>query len=87
MGEPYESVLVRFDDVEITTAANNASFYVGTMDQNGATFKFDDDIFQNTAAATTCYDTITGIWSYNTFDNNWVFFPIDAGDTVGGSCN
>jgi hypothetical protein len=90
-GEPYESVLVTLENVKLKTVGTDASFHVGTMTQ-GVDFKFDDAIYRIIESGTgavpagTCYDAITGIWSYNVYDNNWVFFPIDAGDTVGGSC-
>jgi hypothetical protein len=94
-GELYESVLVTLTNVEITAVGNNTNFYVGTMQQvtGGGTpvtttFKYDDDIFRIAAGDVvgTCYASITGIWSYQVYDNAWYFLPIAAGTTAGGSC-
>jgi hypothetical protein len=86
-GEPYESVLVTLTDVEITTAATDATYHVGSMTQGATVFKFDDAIHKLTqdGTANTCFSSITGIWSYNIYDNNWVFFPAAAG-TIGTGC-
>jgi predicted extracellular nuclease len=84
-GEPAESVLVQLDNVKVTTAAA-ADYYTGTMLQGSTAFKFDDDAFRTTAAKDTCYDTINGFWSYNVYDNAWIFLPTQVGDTSGGSC-
>lgn len=84
-GEPAESVLVELKDVAITAAANSNNFYAGTMQQggeNGPTFKFDDDSFRITSPADTCYSSITGIWSYQVYDNAWYFLPTAAGVTT-----
>lgn len=96
-GEPYESVLITLDNVLLKTVGTMASFHVGTMKQGVTDFKFDDAIYQlgepggdvtPVFAAGTCFDTITGVASYNVYDNNWVFYPIDEGtwDTAGGTC-
>lgn len=84
-GEPYESVLVTLTNVEITTAAD--SNHVGSMTQGSEVFKFDDTIHRLSQEGTTgtCYSTITGIWTYNVYDNHWVFFPRAAG-TTGAGC-
>lgn len=73
----------------------------------GTDFKFDDSIFRigeagctgtvnnpcpPVRAVDTCWASITGIWSYNAFDNNWVFLPRKAASanaedgTLNGTC-
>lgn len=84
-GEPAESVLIELKDVAITVAANSGNFYAGMMQQGGAsgpTFKFDDDSYRITSPAGTCYSSITGIWSYQVYDNAWYFLPTAAGTTT-----
>jgi hypothetical protein len=83
-GEPYESVLVTLTNVKITTIANAASFGVGSMTQGTEVFKFDDAIHRLADAGTldTCYATITGVWSYNVYDDFWVFLPHAAATKV-----
>lgn len=91
-GEPYEGVLVTLQNVKLKTVADSM-YHVGTMNQGGTggtDFKFDDVLFQigeagctgtscgPVRAAGTCWSLITGIWSYNAFDNNWVFYPRKA---------
>lgn len=77
-GEPYESVLVQLTNVRVT-AAGTAMDYLATMTQNGTTFMADDDMYRIVAGdVTKCYSTITGIWSYNVFANDWVFLPRTA---------
>jgi hypothetical protein len=84
-GEPYESVLVTLTNVEVTVAPD-AMYSVGTMKQNGTSFKFDDDAFRITGATVgTCYASITGVWSYQVYDNAWYFLPTAQG-TTGGTC-
>lgn len=79
-GEPYESVLVKLTNVGIETAADSM-YHVGSMNQGGTIFTFDDGIFQLAAETNTskCYAEITGIWFYNVYSNDWVFYPIDDG--------
>lgn len=84
-GEPYESVLVTLTNVKVTTAPNN--FGVGQMQQGSTTFLFDDDIFQTAAGELNkCYASITGVWTYQVFDNGYGLLPIAAG-TGTGNCN
>lgn len=92
-GEPYESVLITLDNVLLKTVGDSM-YHVGTMKQGVTDFKFDDAIHQLKESGTgsfpagTCFDTITGVASYNVYDNNWVFYPIDETnwDTMGGTC-
>lgn len=84
-GEPYEHVLVTLTNVKVTAAPNN--FGVGQMTQNGTPFLFDDDIFVTPAGELNkCYATITGLWTYQIFDNAYGLLPLAAG-TGTGTCN
>jgi hypothetical protein len=90
-GELYESVLVTLTNVEIK-AVGDSMYHVGQMEQGSTTFKYDDDIFRIAEGASgdpvgTCYSSITGIWSYQVYDNVWYFLPVAAGNKVGGICN
>ncbi len=79
-GEPYESVLVTLTNVKVTTLGNAGNFFVGTATQSGTMFKFDDDMYRFGADdLNDCFATITGVWSYNVFDNVYVFLPRATG--------
>jgi hypothetical protein len=75
-GEAYESVLVTLTNVKVTAAGNSTNFYVGELEQNGMKFLSDDDILRLTDPVGTCYATITGIWTYQVFDNKYGLLPI-----------
>jgi len=83
-GEPYESVLVTLTNVKVTVAGTQANFFVGELEQNGTKFLSDDDILRLTDPVGTCYATITGIWTYQVFDNKYGLLPISK--TTGGVC-
>lgn len=86
-GEPYESVLVTLTNVKVTTLGTSTNFYVSDLTQSGTAFKADDDIYRLvTADMNACYATITGIWTYNLFDNVYMFLPLGPG-TGTGVCN
>lgn len=88
-GEPYEGVLVKLENVKVTTALDATSGQ-RTMQAGATTFIADDDMFRLTEATNTCYRSIVGIWHYNAFptDNRYVFLPRSQADvdTVGGVC-
>ena len=83
-GEPYESVLVTLENVKVTVPGTNASFYVGELAQAGTAFLSDDDIFRLLDPVDTCYATITGIWTYNIFEDRYGLLPIST--TPNGTC-
>jgi hypothetical protein len=85
-------VLITLDNVKLKTVADSM-YHVGTMTQGATDFKFDDGSYRLVESGTgalpagTCFDTITGIASYNVYDNNWVFYPVEQTiDTTGGTC-
>jgi hypothetical protein len=82
-GEPYESVLVTLTNVKITVLGA-ATFYVGELQQGTTKFLSDDDVLRLTDPVGTCYSTVTGIWTYQVFDNKWGLLPIST--TPGGTC-
>ncbi len=84
-GEPYESVLVTLTNVKVITKQDPSAFGVGQMQQGATTFETDDDVLRLTDDAGTCYASVTGIWSYQVFDNVYALFPISKTD--GGTCN
>jgi len=87
-GEPYESVLVTLTNVKVTSLGSMATFGVGNATQKAGatltTFTHDDDIYRFvTADNGVCYATITGIWTYDVFNNVYYFLP----RTLAGSSN
>ncbi|MGE0396283.1 MAG: hypothetical protein AB7T06_06155 [Kofleriaceae bacterium] len=91
-GEPYESVLVTLTNVKVTTVAPSPmspSFGVSDLAQypGNDAFKADDDmVIIPTADMDKCYASITGIWTYQVFENRYQFLPIALG-TGTGTCN
>jgi predicted extracellular nuclease len=91
--EQYESTLVTLTNVKVktvgTTSGANQTFGVGDADQytspgNAVTFKTDDDMYLFTPAST-CYSSVTGIWTYLSRNDAWGFLPMAAG-TIGTTC-
>lgn len=91
-GEPYEGVLVKLENVKLTSAPDATSGQ-SMMQAGTTTFIADDDMFRfrPADAVGTCYRSIVGIWHYNAFptDNRYVFLPRSEADldTNGGTCN
>lgn len=89
-GEPYEGVLVKLSNVQLTTVGRGTTFGVSDLTQfdqgSGTVFKADDDIFKFAAGdASACYASITGIWTYTPFDKRYQFLPTAVG-TGTGTC-
>lgn len=82
--EAHESVLVTLTNVKVTMQGNSGNFYVGELEQNGTKFLSDDDILRLTDPVNTCYASITGIWTYQIFENKYGLLPISR--TPGGVC-
>lgn len=82
-GEPYEGVLIKLDNIKVTTALDATSGQ-RTMTAGATTFIADDDMFRLTEANDTSYCSIVGIWHYNAFptDNRYVFLPRSQADVV-----
>jgi hypothetical protein len=91
--EMYESTLVTLTNVQATTigttSGTNQTFGVGDAQQRPVTtiltFKTDDDMYLLNST-TTCYATITGIWTYLARNDAYGFLPLAAG-TGTGTCN
>ena len=86
-GEPYEGVLVRtgFLQVTATTTGDRLTLTSESM----FTIVADDDLFDYSAASYpvgTCFSSVTGIMSVNTFDNERRLLPRSAEDLAGTSC-
>jgi hypothetical protein len=82
-GEPYESVLVKFENVKLKAAPNN--FGVSQLEKGPTTFLSDDDISLKFAEPVgTCFAEILGIWSYQVNENAYILLPIST--TPNGTC-
>lgn len=88
-GEPYEGVLVTLTNVKVTTIGTSANSFNTDVSQKVAAtqtpFKADDDMYRFvTADLNKCYATVTGIWSYSTFNNAYIFLPRTNGAAIDG---
>jgi hypothetical protein len=80
--EPYEGVLVKVENVKVTSVPDQAGRY--TVEAGGATIGVDGYIFQHTPTGVgTCYTSITGIFDYF---NQFKLEPRSAADLVSGAC-
>ncbi|MGE3547495.1 MAG: hypothetical protein AB7L28_26455, partial [Kofleriaceae bacterium] len=86
-GEPYEGVLVTLNNVEVMvigTTGSGGTFGVGSLKQGNKMFKTDDDIFLiPMGELSKCYESITGIWTYMPYDNQYGFLPLSKGTGTG----
>lgn len=85
----YVGTLVTLTNVKLTSVVDPAHFV--DQAQQGATMFFtDDDIFRLTETPSTsapvCFASITGIWSYQVFNNGYALLPTADGVTTGGNC-
>lgn len=79
-GEPYESVLVTLTDVKVNSIGT-ADFWVGELQQGATTFLSDDDIMKlEDADLNKCF-TMTGIWTYQVFDDEYGLLPMTKTET------
>jgi hypothetical protein len=88
-GEKYEGVLVTLTNVKVTAVGTNSNNGVSDVAQypGNVAFKADDDIFRLPAGdAGKCFASITGIWTYNAFADQYMFLPRSSG-TGTGTCN
>lgn len=86
-GEPYESVLVSLANVKVTAAPGSFGITDLALYPGNMPFKADDEIYLFVAGDVgACYATITGIWTYSAFDNQYEFLPLGVG-TGTGTCN
>src|SRR5690606_33780668 len=86
-GEGYEGVLVTLTNVKVNTVGTGPNFITSLAQYPGnVAFKADDDIYRFVAAdANQCYESITGIWTYNAFEDEYMFLPVAKG-TGAGTC-
>ncbi|HLL20781.1 MAG TPA: hypothetical protein VK427_01560 [Kofleriaceae bacterium] len=85
-GEPYESVLVTLTGVRVMTVGNSNNFYVGELRQGTTAFLSDDDILRLVGADENGCFTLTGIWTYQVFNNAYGLLPISKTATP-SACN
>jgi hypothetical protein len=84
-GEPFESVLVTMKNVSVVTAGTQQNFGVGSLRQGTTTFLSDDDIVRLPETDVgKCY-TLTGIWTFQVFQNVYGLLPISKVEE--GTCN
>ncbi|HUQ04090.1 MAG TPA: hypothetical protein VM261_16440 [Kofleriaceae bacterium] len=86
-GEPYEGVLIQLANVRMTGTPSGQTFgvrYFGTAAApQTVLFDSDDDIGPAlTQADGTCFSTIKGIWTWQTFDDRWAILPLSTVDAV-----
>ncbi len=94
IGEPYESVLVTLSNMRVMAVVQPGDRVQLT---NGTdTIVMDDEIYNydmNTFAAGNCFQTVTGIMTVNTFDDERRLLPRSGTgtggdiDNTGGTCN
>lgn len=83
-GAAHESVLVRLQNVKVLSVGT-ATFWVGQLQQGTATFLSDDDIYRLEASDVGKCFTMTGIWTYQVYDNAYGLLPISRVEE--GTCN
>jgi hypothetical protein len=95
-GEPYESVLVQFSNLEVMSTIATGQRVVLT--DGTTTIVMDDDIYDYSLGTGTdqvdvgyCFTTITGVMNINLYDDERRFLPRTSGDLVrdadGSDCN
>ena len=77
-GESYESVLVTLTNVKVNALGTEANFGVGELQQGATPFLSDDDVLRLDDPVNTCYATVTGIWTYQVFDDKYGLLPIST---------
>jgi len=80
----YVGSLVTLTNVKVASVID-AMFFVDQAQQATTMFFTDDDIFRITDTLPVCYSTVTGIWTYQVFNNGFALLPTAAG-TPGGTC-
>ncbi len=88
-GDGYEGVLVTLTNVKVVTVGTSGNNNITDLAQypGNVAFKADDDIYRFVAGdANKCYASITGIWTYNAFDDQYMFLPRAVG-TGTGTCD
>ncbi|MGN6110450.1 MAG: hypothetical protein ACTHU0_35430 [Kofleriaceae bacterium] len=83
-GAAHESVLVQLQNVKVLSVGT-ATFWVGQLQQGTSTFLSDDDIYRLEAADVGKCFTMTGIWTYQVYDNAYGLLPISKVEE--GTCN
>ena len=76
-GRPLVGSLVKIaTKSQVTTAQTMTNHYTGVLTNGGTTFEYIGQIVKDTnPATTTCYDTITGIWSWDGFNSKYALIP------------
>lgn len=86
-GRPYVGSLITLSNVKIVSAPDPQNHNNATLSETVATtatqFEAMADIHVLTGAAGTCYLTMTGIWTYDVYNNKYAFEPTGEGTGTG----
>ena len=88
-GKPMIGTLVQMANVAVVTVGDASAHSAGTMKQAGTTFEYQSNILTTdyAAADVKCYATVTGIWSYDVYNNAYSLQPLQGGAVGTGTCN
>jgi len=75
----YVGVLMQFSHVKLTMVANPANYNIAQVTFQSTAVEVTAPIHVMTPTAPTCYATLTGIWTYDVFNNVFAFAPIAEG--------
>ncbi|MDB4956669.1 MAG: hypothetical protein JWO36_4238 [Myxococcales bacterium] len=86
-GKPLIGSLITLTNVAVVTAGTAANHGTGSLKQAGVTFESLADIIGMTGLPASevgkCYASITGIWTYDVFNNMYGLIPTGVGTGVG----
>jgi len=88
-GRPYVGTLIKLSNVKIVNAADPNNHNIATLSETVSTtptqFEATADAHILAGAAGTCYASMTGIWTYDVYNNKYAFAPTGEG-TGSGTC-
>ncbi len=88
-GKLMVGTLVQMTNVAVVTIGTTANHFAGTMKQAGTTFEYQSNILTTdyVAADVKCYASVTGIWTYDVYNNAYSLQPLQGGAVGTGTCN
>jgi hypothetical protein len=84
-GRPWVGSLVSIANVKIVSVPDPANHLIAMLQSGTTMFEAEADIHSLTSAANTCFGTITGIWTYDVYNNVYALEPTGEG-TGTGTC-
>ena len=85
-GQPYVGSLVTIaGPVKLTVAETAANHYTGTLAVGSVTFNVLGSIYQDPDAVNACYSTVTGIWTWDPYNNVYAI-QLTTPPTTGTGC-